>query len=158
MYKGCWKKFSVRSRWGRGSIVQLWRTDVGALTTTLWFRQDILCPFQIFRGLTYVRSCCTDARTWSALSGLYGVVRQQRRFFFPSANEYICIPYRPVLKKDPTSTNEIRLAFNCSLKTSDSPSHNEAAYQEEKLTGDLLILPFSFQANKHLLADIRRAS
>lgn len=57
--------------------------------------------------------------------------------------EYIWIPHRPVLKSDPTSTTKIRLVFNCSLKTSESPSLYEAAYQRVNLTNDLLDLLLS---------------
>ena len=70
---------------------------------------------------------------------------------------YVWIPHRPVVKYDPTATTKIRPVFNCSLKTDNGMSLNEAAYSGINLTGDMLNLLMSFRANNYiLLADIRK--
>ena len=71
---------------------------------------------------------------------------------------YVWIPHRPVVKCDPTATTKIRPVFNCSLKTGNGMSLDEAAYSGINLTGDMLNLLMSFRANNYiLLADIRKA-
>ena len=64
---------------------------------------------------------------------------------------YVWIPHRPVVKCDPTATTKIRPVFNCSLKTGNGMSLNEAAYSGVNLTGDMLNLLMSFRANNYIL-------
>ena len=53
---------------------------------------------------------------------------------------YVWIPHRPVIKDDPVTTTKIRPVFNCSLKTGNKPSLNEAAF----VGINLWVILFSF--------------
>ena len=73
------------------------------------------------------------------------VFQQQERegiieeIFVPihESGNYVWIPHRPVVRCDPTATTKIRPVFNCSLKTGNGMSLNEAAYSGINLTGDV---------------------
>ena len=71
---------------------------------------------------------------------------------------YIWIPHRPIIKKDPQTTTKIRPVFNCSLKTDGNPSLNDAAYSGNSFMNSLLDLLFLFRSEKYvMLSDIKQA-
>ena len=71
---------------------------------------------------------------------------------------YIWIPHRPVIKVEPNITTKIRPVFNCSLKTGDKPSLNEAAFAGINLMGDIIQLSLYFRSNDIImLSDIKQA-
>ena len=71
---------------------------------------------------------------------------------------YIWIPHHPVIKVDPNTTTKVRLVFNCSLKTGDKPSLNEAAFAGINLMGDIVQHSLYFRTNDIImLSDIKQA-
>ena len=71
---------------------------------------------------------------------------------------YVWIPHRPVFKVDPNTTTKIRPVFNCSLKTDNKPSLNEAAYAGVNLMGDIVQLSLYFRTNDIIMiGDIKQA-
>ena len=73
-------------------------------------------------------------------------------------HKHVWIPHRPVIRDSGLVSTKIRPVFNCSLKTKDGPSLNEAAYPGVDLMSNLLNLLLQFRTeNKVLLADIRQA-
>ena len=73
-------------------------------------------------------------------------------------DNYVWIPHRPVLKDEANVTTKIRPVFNCSLKTNNAPSLNEAAYAGINLMGDIVKLSLYFRSNETvLLSDIKQA-
>ena len=73
-------------------------------------------------------------------------------------HKYIWIPHRPVFKTDEQSSTKIRPVFNCSLKTRNCPSLNEASYGGINIMADMLELLMLFRTNKYtLLGDLRKA-
>ncbi|XP_064117675.1 uncharacterized protein LOC135223100 [Macrobrachium nipponense] len=62
-------------------------------------------------------------------------------------DKYIWIPHRPVIKEDPNTTTKIRPVFNCSLKTNNKPSLNEAAFAGVNLMRDIVQLLLYFRSN-----------
>ena len=71
---------------------------------------------------------------------------------------YIWVPHRPVIKVEPNTTTKIRPVFNCSLKTGDRPSLNEAAFAGINLMGDIVQLSLYFTTNDIImLSDIKQA-
>ncbi|KAF0301514.1 hypothetical protein FJT64_003138 [Amphibalanus amphitrite] len=76
----------------------------------------------------------------------------------PTSNQRVFIPHHPVVKTDEQTTTKIRPVFNCSLKTSNQPSLNEACFGGIDLLNDLVQLLMRFRTNNHvLLADIEKA-
>ena len=70
----------------------------------------------------------------------------------------VWIPHRPVIKTDDLTTTKIRPVFNCSLKSGQGPSLNEAAFPGINLMGNLLSLLLYFRTNNVVvLADILKA-
>ena len=60
-------------------------------------------------------------------------------------------------KTAPAVTTQVRLVFNCLLRTGGSPSLNKAAYREINLMADLLGLLMHFCANKiTMLVDVKK--
>jgi len=73
-------------------------------------------------------------------------------------HKYVWIPHRPVVKMQDQVTTKVRPVFNCSLKTSSSPSLNESAFTGIDLMTSLLRLLLIFRTNKiALIADIKKA-
>ena len=73
-------------------------------------------------------------------------------------HKHVWVPHRPVIKTEPNSTTKIRPVFNCSLKTDNKPSLNEAAYAGVNLMNDLTKLALYFRSNKYvMLSDIKQA-
>ena len=73
-------------------------------------------------------------------------------------HKYIWIPHRPVFKTDEQSSTKIRPVFNCSLKTKNCPSLNEASYGGINIMADMLELLMLFRTNQYtLLGDLRKA-
>ena len=73
-------------------------------------------------------------------------------------DNYVWIPHRPVVKNEANVTTKIRPVFNCSLKTNNAPSLNEAAYAGVNLMGDIIQLSLYFRSNNLvLLSDIKQA-
>ena len=73
-------------------------------------------------------------------------------------SQYKWIPHRPVFRMEGQVTTKIRPVFNCSLKTNQGYSLNEASYPGINLMTDLLELLLYFRTNKFiLLSDIRKA-
>ena len=71
---------------------------------------------------------------------------------------YIWVPHRPVIKVEPNITTKIRPVFNCSLKTGDKPSLNEAAFAGINLMGNIDQLSLYFRTNDIImLSDIKQA-
>jgi len=70
----------------------------------------------------------------------------------------VWIPHRPVIKTADNVTTKIRPVLNCSLKTGDSVSLNEAAFPGIDLLQRLLHLLFTVRFNDFLvIADIKQA-
>jgi hypothetical protein len=70
---------------------------------------------------------------------------------------HVWFPHRPVVKED-AAFSKIRPVFNCSLKTGNRPSLNEAAYPGINLLTDLSQLLIKFRIGNHtLLSDIKQA-
>ena len=68
------------------------------------------------------------------------------------------IPHRPIIKTEQQVASKIRPVFNCSLKTHNSPSLNEAAYPGVNLMTDMTKLLLYFRCNKvTMISDIRKA-
>ena len=102
-----------------------------------------------------------------------GQLERYNQIFFDQLNEgiigeffcdpkhfsnFIWLPHRPVYKNDDQATTKIRAVFNCSLKTSDKPSLNEASYQGINNMQCMLMLIMLFRTNKFvLLGDLRQA-
>ena len=73
-------------------------------------------------------------------------------------SEHVFIPHRHVLKEDETCTTKLRVVLNCSLKTKDNPSLNEAAYQGVNLLQNLFELLIKIRSHKYLvMSDIKHA-
>ena len=73
-------------------------------------------------------------------------------------DDHIWIPHRAVVKRDPLVSTKVRPVFNCSLKTGDSPSLNEAAFPGTDLMNSLFdLLQYLRTNNSVLLADITKA-
>lgn len=67
------------------------------------------------------------------------------------------IPHHPVIKTD-NGTTKVRPVFNCSFKTKDSPSLNDATYDGINMTKNMLdILNYSRTNDHVILADIKKA-
>ena len=60
-------------------------------------------------------------------------------------DKYVWIPHRPIVKVEPNTTTKIRPVFNCSLKTDNKPSLNEAAFAGINLMGDIVKLNLYFR-------------
>ena len=72
--------------------------------------------------------------------------------------DYTWIPHRPIFETEQQVTTKIRPVFNCSLKTHNSPSLNEAAYPGVNLMTDMTKLLLYFRSNKFaMISDIRKA-
>ena len=72
--------------------------------------------------------------------------------------DYTWIPHRPIIKTEQQVTRKIRPVFNCSLKTHNSPSLNEAAHPGVNLMTDMTKLILYFRSNKFtMISDIRKA-
>lgn len=86
-----------------------------------------------------------------------GIIEQI--FVHPSQyNDFIWIPHRPVVKTAEQATTKVRAVFNCSFKTKDSYSLNQAIYPGINLINDLLSLLLRFRTNKYvILADLKQA-
>ena len=70
----------------------------------------------------------------------------------------VWIPHRGVHKTDETSTTKTRVVLNCSFKSGNSPSLNEAAYPGVDLMQNLVKLLISSRTNNYLItADIKQA-
>ena len=73
-------------------------------------------------------------------------------------HKFIWIPHRPVVKTEANTTTKIRPVFNCSLKTHNAPSLNEAAFTGVNLMKDIVQLSLYFRSNKYaMLSDIKSA-
>ena len=73
-------------------------------------------------------------------------------------HKHVWVPHRPVIKTEPNSTTKICPVLNCSLKTDNKPSLNEAAYAGVNLMNDLTKLALYFRSNKYVvLSDIKQA-
>ena len=72
--------------------------------------------------------------------------------------KYTFIPHRPIIKQGTQVTTKIRPVFNCSLKTNQAPSLNEAAYAGINLMNDMTQLLLYFRSNKiTMMSDIKKA-
>ena len=70
--------------------------------------------------------------------------------------DFTCIPHRPIIKTEQQVTTKIRPVFNCSLKTCNSPSLNEAV--SVNLMTDVTKLLLYFGSNKFtMLSELREA-
>ena len=73
-------------------------------------------------------------------------------------DKHIWIPHRPIVKTEPNTTTKIRPVFNCSLKTKNGPSVNDAAYAGVNLMSDLTKLMLYFRSNDLVMvSDIKQA-
>ena len=63
-------------------------------------------------------------------------------------DKFIWIPHRAVVKTADQVTSKVRPVFNCSLKTGQAPSLNEAAYPGADLMANLLQLLLTFRSEK----------
>ena len=72
-------------------------------------------------------------------------------------NNYILIPHKPVIKKDPVCITNIRPVSNCSLWTGSRPSINDCVYPGVNLFTDKWDLLSKFWCNRFvLLADVHK--
>jgi len=72
--------------------------------------------------------------------------------------DHVFVPHRPVVKMESNVTTKVRLVLNCSFKTGDAPSLNEAAYPGVDLVNNLFQLLVKIRANSMLvLSDIKAA-
>ncbi|KAF0306140.1 hypothetical protein FJT64_022280 [Amphibalanus amphitrite] len=70
----------------------------------------------------------------------------------------VFIPHHPVIKTDEQTTTKIRPVFNCSFKTTDSPSLNDACFPGVNLLTNMTSLLQRFRTNKFMMmADIEKA-
>ena len=70
--------------------------------------------------------------------------------------DYTWIPHRPIIKTEQQVTTKIRPVFNCSLKTCNSPSLNEAV--SVNLVTDVTKLLLYFRSNKFtMISELRKA-
>ena len=73
-------------------------------------------------------------------------------------DEHVFIPHHPVIKTDENVTTKVRVVLNCSMKTGNSPSLNEATYPGVDLLKNLLDLLLKIRTNNNIVfADIRQA-
>ena len=73
-------------------------------------------------------------------------------------SKHIFIPHRPVIRQEEQVTTKIRIVLNCSLKTDNKPSLNEASYPGVNLMNDLLGLLLRVRHGKFFcMSDIRKA-
>ena len=71
---------------------------------------------------------------------------------------YKWIPHRPIYREENQVTTKTRAVFNCSLKTGNGYSLNEAAYPGVNLLADMIELMLLFRTDDFVfLADIRKA-
>jgi len=74
-----------------------------------------------------------------------------------NVDSHVWIPHRPVVKTD-SATTKVRIVLNCSCKTGDAPSLNEAAFPGVNLLNNLLELLIKIRANRYLvMSDIKSA-
>ena len=67
------------------------------------------------------------------------------------------VPHRPVIRED-SSTPKLRIVLNCSLKTGNAPSLNEAAYPGVDLGNNLFQLLLRVRADDYIvMSDIKSA-
>ncbi|KAF0305677.1 hypothetical protein FJT64_022742 [Amphibalanus amphitrite] len=70
----------------------------------------------------------------------------------------VFIPHHPVIKTDEQTTTKIRPVFNCSFKTTGSPSLNDACFPGVNLLTNMTSLLQRFRTNKFMMmADIEKA-
>ena len=70
----------------------------------------------------------------------------------------VFIPHHPVIKTDEQTTTKIRPVFNCSFKTGNSPSLNDACFPGVNLLTDMTSLLQRFRTNDFMMmADIEKA-
>ena len=68
------------------------------------------------------------------------------------------IPHRPVIRDEENVTTKIRIVLNCSLKTDQNPSLNEASYPGVNLMNSLLALLIKIRHGQYIaMGDIRKA-
>ena len=72
-----------------------------------------------------------------------------------SLEDEVFIPHRPVLKQDNQCTTKFRIVLNCSLKSNQGSSLNEAAYHGVDLLNNIAELLMKFWFGKYfMMSDI----
>ena len=139
-------KYHVNLPWKKGLIEQVPSNHKVALTVLNWVTENLEKKGLLSEYQKVFHSQCEE--------GIIERIEVEPQDF----GDYVWIPHRPIIKVDSNTTTKIRPVFNCSLKTGNKPSLNEAAFAGNNLMGDIVQLSLYFRTNDIImLSDIKQA-